>query len=73
MTQKSYAIAFFAGLIGTILIWGFVAGWAGEIRFLPDRPTEVGGLIFIVIMYTPVALAAWAVWGLFKRGDGPKQ
>lgn len=69
MTAKFYAIALFAGLMGTLMIWGFIAGWAGEIRFLPDRPLEIGGLVFILIMYAPIAFSVWAAWGLVTNNS----
>ena len=67
MTLKSYAVALFTSLMGTLMIWGFVAGWAGGIRFLPDRPLEVGGLVLVLIMYAPIAFAVWAVCGLVAK------
>ena len=72
MSLKAAAIITFVGILCTVLIWGFVAGWAGEIRLLPDGPSSLSEiLVFSIIIWWAPALAAFGIWkaiGAVRRG-----
>ena len=53
-----------SGAILWLLIWGFAAGWAGEIRFFLDTDLGIGEWLPFAVFY--YAAPALTIWGAFK-------
>jgi hypothetical protein len=75
VSKPDYAIVAICGSIGWILVWGFAAGFAGEIRFLPD--TDLAAFEFLLstaFYYAAPALTLWAFWRLitYRPEDATK-
>lgn len=79
MSKPTYISAVIFGVLGTVLLWGFAAGWAGQIRFFPDTDGLSGGdwmgwTAFTLFYWTPPILALWGTWKLLtgrsaERGE----
>jgi hypothetical protein len=62
-------IGFAASIALTVLIWLFIAGWAGRLVFAPDMELLHGPqwpiwFVGLAVMYGPVIFAGWAVFKL---------
>ena len=74
MTRSPYISALVVGLLATLVIWAFIAGWAGQVVFWPDNAgtSWLEVLIWLTIMYGPPAFALWGAMRLLlpmKNGE----
>jgi hypothetical protein len=56
-----------SGALLWLLVWGFAAGWAGEIRYFPDTDNGLGEwLPFALFYYAGPVITLWGLWSLIR-------
>ncbi|VXC89600.1 conserved hypothetical protein [Sphingomonas sp. AX6] len=61
-------------LVGTVIVWGFVAGWAGRIVAYPDLELLRSGewlswIVGALLMYGPLFFTGWMLMKAFRDDD----
>ena len=72
--RTTYLSLAILSLVATVLVWAFLAGWAGRVVFAPDMALLATGewlswLAFMALMYGPIAFAACLLFPAWRRSS----